>query len=184
MINDSFKSLTYFLSSAVWLLQRTRINMPTVKPSKEKNKAWKTAAGGIPSCFSPLIRFQSHSNLSPVTTLIYQGRNCTWNHRSAHRWSETMKKKFGLGKKKQRNGKQKGEWGGMWQQCGGSWSRSATVRHINSLRGSTAETLWEPFGDGQNQHHHNFHFSVCNLRWLRCDYGYTNWPFASLLSSL
>lgn len=45
----------------------------------------------------------------------------------------------------------------MGRQC-------ATVRHINSLEGSAAEVIWEAFGDVQTQHHHNFHFLVCNLR--------------------
>lgn len=95
LINGSFKSLTYFLSSAVWPFQRTHIDMPTVRPCKEKNKVWKTAAGGIPSCF-----FSSNQvpvALQPVScrnTYLpgeklhlkdFQKRNC----RRAHGWAET-----------------------------------------------------------------------------------------------
>lgn len=98
--------------------------MPTVRPCKEKNKVWKTAAGGIPSCFSPLIRFQSHSNLSPVATLIYQGRNCTWKIFKSETTEELTggqrqkkKKDLDFKKEKQRNGEKK-TGGGV--QCGSS----------------------------------------------------------------
>lgn len=74
------------------------------------------------------------------------------------------KKRFGIWReeKKEKKWGKKGEARRWW--CGDSSSRSAAVRHINSLEGSAAEMLREAFGDGQTQHHHNFHFSVRNLR--------------------
>lgn len=82
------------------------------------------------------------------------------NRHRAQGWPETIKKRFGIWREK----KKRKERGARRWRCGDSSSRSAAVRHINSLEGSAAEMLREAFGDGQTQHHHNFHFSVCNLR--------------------
>lgn len=94
-----------------------------------------------------------------------------WNCRRAHGWPGTIKR----GGKNEINTERGGQ---------GLLERKKAVAEMAQW---DTKTAWEAVqqwcrktpGDGQTQHHPNFHFSVCNPRWLGRNDGYSNWPFAS-----